>query len=133
MLWAQPEACQSPNLYPEQAVAQAVKAAAAGGARVVNELSDHPGGGAPGDGTHLLRAMLAAGLTDSAFGTLYDPEVAEAAHKAGVGATLRVRLGAKHDRLHGDPLELEGYVKALTDGQFRLTTPMGQGWPMDLG
>jgi microcystin degradation protein MlrC len=132
-IWTRREAFQTKFPQPGEAIAQAVKAAAAGGPVIINELSDNPGGGAPGDGTHLLRAMLAAGLTDSAFGTLYDPEVAGAAHKAGVGATLRVRLGAKHDRLHGDPLDLEVYVKALTDGQFRLTTPMGQGWPMDLG
>jgi microcystin degradation protein MlrC len=35
--------------------------------------------------------------------------------------------------LHGDPLDLEVYVKSLTDGRFRLTTPMGRGTPMDLG
>ena len=29
-----------------------------GGPIVVNETSDNPGGGTPGDGTHLLRAML---------------------------------------------------------------------------
>ena len=96
-------------------------------------MSDNPGGGAPGDGTHLLRAMLAAGLTESAFAMLYDPEVADAAHRAGVGATLRVRLGGKHDRLHGDPVDLEVYVKSLTDGRFTLTTPMGQGSPMNIG
>ena len=77
--------------------------------------------------------MMSAGLTDSAFGTLYDPEVAEAAHRAGAGATIRVRLGGKHDRLHGDPLDLEVYVKSLADGQFRLSTPMGRGYPMVLG
>jgi microcystin degradation protein MlrC len=100
---------------------------------VINEMSDNPGGAAPGDGTHLLRAMLDAGLAESAFGTVYKTEVAEEAHKAGAGATLRVRLGGKHDRLHGDPLDLTVYVKSLTDGQFRLSTPMGQGSPVNLG
>lgn len=104
-----------------------------GGPVVINETSDNPGGGAPGDGTHLLRAMLDAQLTDSAFGTMFDPEVAEAAHRAGVGRVIRVRLGGKHDRLHGEPLDLEVYVKCLSDGRFRLTTPMGQGSPIDLG
>jgi microcystin degradation protein MlrC len=132
-IWARREAFQSKFPQPDEAVAQAVGAAADGGPVIINELSDNPGGGAPGDGTHLLRAMLAARLTDSAFGTLYDPEVAASAHRAGVGATLRVRLGGKHDRLHGDPLDLEGYVKTLADGTFRLTTPMGRGRPVELG
>jgi len=77
--------------------------------------------------------MLDAQLTESAFGTMFDPEVAEAAHRTGVGTVIRVRLGGKHDRLHGEPLDLEVYVKCLSDGRFRLTTPMGQGSPIDLG
>lgn len=132
-IWARRETFQVKFPLPDEAVAQAVMAATSVTPVIINEVSDNPGGGAPGDGTHLLRAMLAAGLTDSAFGTLYDPEVAESAHKAGVGALLRVSLGGKHDRLHGDPLDIEVYVKALTDGRFRLSTPMGRGWSMDLG
>lgn len=132
-IWARREALQKHYPQPDEAVAQAVALAASATPVVINETSDNPGGGTPGDGTHLLRAMLKAGLTDSAFGMIYDPEVAEAAHQAGAGATIRVNLGGKHDRLHGDPLDLEVYVKSLTDGQFRLSTPMGQGMPVDLG
>ncbi|MDR7417283.1 MAG: MlrC C-terminal domain-containing protein [Armatimonadota bacterium] len=50
-----------------------------------------------------------------------------------MGATITVSLGGKHDRLHGDPLDLDVYVKSLADGRFRLSTPMGFGYPMDLG
>ena len=132
-VWARREAFQVKHPGAEDAVAEAVKASVAGGPVVVNETSDNPGGGAPGDGTHLLRSMLAAGLTTSAFGTIHDPEVAEASHRAGVGAKIRVRLGGKHDGMHGDPLDLEVYVKTLTDGRFALTTPMGRGRPVDLG
>ncbi|MGH2376475.1 MAG: M81 family metallopeptidase [bacterium] len=131
--WARREAFQIKHPGAAEAVAEAVGLAASGGPVVVNETSDNPGGGAPGDGTHLLRAMLDAGLTESAFGTLCDAEVAEASHVAGVGSTIRVRLGGKHDRLHGDPLDLQAYVKCLADGQFVLTTPMGRGRPVDLG
>jgi microcystin degradation protein MlrC len=150
-IWARREAFHAALPQAAEAVAEAVRltkagngqrgrtaagtapADDAGGPVVINETSDNPGGGAPGDGTHLLRAMLDARLTDSVFGTMFDPEVADAAHRAGVGAEIRVRLGGKHDRLHGAPLDLEVYVRSLTDGRFRLTTPMGQGAPMDLG
>ena len=132
-VWARREAFQLRFPQPVDAVAEAVRVAGSTTPVVINEMSDNPGGGAPGDGTHLLRAMLAAGLTESAFAMLYDPEVADAAHRAGVGATLRVRLGGKHDRLHGDPVDLEVYVKSLTDGRFTLTTPMGRGAPMNIG
>jgi microcystin degradation protein MlrC len=132
-IWDRRESFQAKFPEPDQAVALAVKAAESGTPVIVNELSDNPGGGAPGDGTHLLRAMLKARLTDSVFGTLYDPEVAEAAHTAGVGATIRVRVGGKTDAMHGEPLDLEVYVKVLTDGKFTLSTPMGKGSPVDLG
>ncbi len=44
-----------------------------------------------------------------------------------------MRLGGKTDTLHGAPIETEAYVKCLTDGRFRLTTPMGRGMAVDLG
>ncbi len=132
-VWARREGFRRIYPMPAEAVAEALRAAGDGGPIVINETSDNPGGGAPGDGTHLLRAMLEAGLTDSAFGTVYDPEIAEAAHRAGAGARISVALGGRHDRMHGDPLEIEVYVKSLADGQFRLSGPMGRGWPVDLG
>lgn len=132
-IWDRREAFQAKFPEPDEAVALAVNAAESGTPVIVNELSDNPGGGAPGDGTHLLRAMLRAGLTDSVFGTLYDPEVAAAAHRAGAGATIRVRLGGKTDTMHGAPLDLQAYVKVLTDGAFTLSTPMGKGTPVELG
>ncbi len=132
-IWARREIFQKKFPAPAEAVTEAKRLAGSGGPVVIHEISDNPGGGAPGDGTHLLRAMLEAGLSESAFGTLFDPDVAEAAHKAGAGATISVRLGGKTDRMQGDPLDLEVYVKALTDGKFTLSTPMGRGMPVDLG
>ncbi len=100
---------------------------------VIAEVSDNPGGGAPGDGTHLLRALLAADTEGSCFGFIYDPEVARQAHEAGTGRTIGVRLGGKTDDLHGAPIETEAYVKCLTDGRFRYSTPMGAGRQVNLG
>lgn len=100
---------------------------------VVNETSDNPGLGCPGDGTRLLGAMLEAGAEDACFGYIFDPEVAEAAHRAGVGETIEVELGAKTDEFHGEPLQCRAYVKALTDGKFVHTTPMWRGKRVDLG
>lgn len=100
---------------------------------VINETSDNPGGGTPGDGTYLLRAMLEAKLANACFGFIFDPEVVQLAHQAGVGATIQVSLGGKTDYLHGEPLEVTGYVKALTDGKFIATTPMGQGGQENFG
>jgi microcystin degradation protein MlrC len=50
-----------------------------------------------------------------------------------VGTTIHVRLGGKTGTLHGTPIEAEAYVKCLTDGRFRLTTPMGRGLAVNFG
>ncbi|WP_274381478.1 MlrC C-terminal domain-containing protein [Paenibacillus mesophilus] len=73
---------------------------------VLNETSDNPGAGTPGDGTYLLRAMLGRGLSEACFAFIYDPKTAEQAHAAGVGATIDIRLGGKTDDWHGSPLDL---------------------------
>jgi microcystin degradation protein MlrC len=124
-IWEHRERFRTESPTPEQAVRLAIAAAAAAepgaGPVVINETSDNPGGGAPGDGTHLLRALLEGGApAGTAVGFVCDAEVALQAHEAGVGATLEVRLGGKHDELHGLPLDLTVYVKALTDGRFVL-------------
>lgn len=116
---------------PADAISEAL--AIEGGPVVINEPSDNAGGGAPSDGTHLLRAMIEAKLENACFGFIHDPEVVEQAHRAGVGTTLRVSLGGKYDRLHGDPLDIEVYVKCLTDGRFTREGPMSKGLKVDLG
>lgn len=115
----------------EQAVAEALAATEL--PVVIAEVSDNPGGGAPGSGTHLLRALLAANEPSTAFGFIWDPATAEQAHAAGVGSTISVKLGGFTDDLHGAPIEAEAYVKVLTDGEFRLTNPMGAGTIVRLG
>lgn len=115
----------------EEAIAQALAATEL--PVVVAEVSDNPGGGAPGSGTHLLRALLAANEENTAFGFVWDPATAAQAHAAGVGATIPVKLGGFWDELHGPPIEADAYVKSLTDGRFPLTNPMGAGRIVDLG
>ena len=100
---------------------------------VLNETSDNPGGGTPGDGTYLLRAMLEAGLEDACFALMNDPEVARMAHDAGVGSRVEVLLGGKTDSLHGEPLAVDAYVKCLTDGKFVQSSPMWRGLDVDHG
>ena len=100
---------------------------------LINESADNPGGGCPGDGTYLLRALLKANVP-SAFGHIYDPEVAEQAKAAGVGATISCKLGGKTDNLSGEPIVLpEAYVKCISDGNYIQKNPMGKGRPRALG
>jgi microcystin degradation protein MlrC len=116
---------------PSEAIRQAL--AVAGQPVVINEPADNPGGGGPGDGTHLLHAMVAADLHDACFGFVTDPETVRAAHRAGVGETIPVQIGGKSGPLGGRPVAARAYVKALTDGRFIQQSPMGAGARVDLG
>ncbi len=104
-----------------------------GGPVVINDTADNPGGGTPGDGTHVLRALLDANVEGSCFGFVFDAAVADAAHAAGVGEMIEIRLGGRHDALHGEPIEAVAYVKTLTDGRFVYENPMLAGVPANLG
>ena len=101
---------------------------------VINESSDNTGGGAPGDGTFLLREMLRHNVPGSAFGYIHDPQVVDLAVAAGVGNHISCLLGGKTDQLHGKPIELkDAYVKAISDGSFTQKSPMGKGEKVKLG
>ena len=95
---------------------------------VINESSDNPGGGAPGDGTFLLAEMLRRDVPGSVYGYIFDPEVVQQAIAAGVGSRIDCALGAKTDSHHGQPLELkDAYVKTISDGKYLKKNPMGAG------
>ena len=130
-LWQSRESFRAHSLDADEAVAAAC--AHDTYPVVIHETSDNCGGGTPGDGTHLLRGMLKAGLgADACFAFVVDPQTAAAAHTAGVGATINVSLGGKTDELHGAPIETEAYVKALHDGRV-VMQHMFKGSPLNLG
>jgi len=80
--------------------------AAPEGPIVLSDGSDNPGGGAPGDSTFVLKALLEKGVESAGLACLWDPIVAQMALAAGGGATLNVRLGGKTGPMSGDPLDL---------------------------
>ena len=94
---------------------------------ILAETADNPGGGAPGDATHLVRALLDAGVSGIAAGIFWDPVAVMLCEAAGIGATLPLRIGGGASRLSGDPLDLEVKVVGITDD---LRQPFGGGeWP----
>ncbi|WP_340529002.1 MlrC C-terminal domain-containing protein, partial [Cupriavidus necator] len=122
--------------FPSPAQGVALALSAAEGPVVVNEYADKPGGGTPGDGTHLLRALLEANppAGTCCFASINDAAVVAQAQRAGVGATIRVSLGGKQGRFQGAPIEADAYVKCITDGRF-VNRPgaMFEGVRFDLG
>ena len=132
-IWQLRDRCHVDMYDIPDAVARAVDAAAGFDDDprpvVVAETSDNPGGGGVGDGTHLLRALIDADAP-AVFASIVDPVAAQAAHAAGVGATIGVALGGRLDATSGSPIEATATVLALGDGRY---TVRGVGWEVDLG
>lgn len=80
--------------------------AVAGGPVVLADVSDNAGGGAPGDSTFILRALLERGIEGAAIACLWDPVAVSLAMEAGEGARLDLRLGGKLGPASGDPVDL---------------------------
>ncbi|MER9426829.1 M81 family metallopeptidase [Mesorhizobium sp. M0317] len=121
------------SLPPDSSIAEAVERAKAGEAGATKPLvladnSDNPGGGAYGDATELLRAMIEADLQDAAFYAIFDPAAVQAGIAIGVGNTGRISLGGTHaPEMGGGPLDVEAHVVSITDGHFRCYGPSFQG------
>jgi len=100
---------------------------------VLADIGDNPGGGAPEDGTVVLRALLEKGLSGGVLALIWDPESVKVAVEAGVGEEVSLVLGGKTDKMHGGPLEVSGTVMNITDGKFTNLGPMGTGSESDMG
>jgi microcystin degradation protein MlrC len=90
-------------------------AAATPGLVVVADTADNAGGGAPGDNTSLLKAMLDRGVESAALGAIWDPIAAAACADAGVGARLKLRIGGKSGPASAQPLDVEATVRAVRE------------------
>lgn len=128
---------------PDEAVARALRLAGpASRPVVIADTQDNPGAGGDSNTTGMLHALLRheAGRRfpqQVAIGLLYDPAAAAAAHAAGVGARLALRIGAAVPTWSGQtsdpPVQAEGVVRALHEGAVVLQGPMMTGVQVQLG
>jgi microcystin degradation protein MlrC len=92
---------------------------------VVADYADNPGGGAYGDGTALLRALLTAGVENACFGPMIDPEAAASLQVRNVGEMITLSIGGKTDpHIGGGPLSVTGMLKLLSVGDYTGDGPM---------
>ena len=111
--------------------------AMAEGPVVLLDHADNSASGGTQDTVAVLREALAQGLEDAAMFGVCDPEAVAAMEAAGVGAEVTLDLGGKTDMpaigRKGEPLRATGKVRALTDGEFAITVPMGRGTIESMG
>ena len=105
-----------PDLVPvESAVAAA--SAAQETPIVLVDAADNVGGGAPGDGTVVLDALVRAGARGAVV-VIADPEAVASAEAAREDGTFDDLVGGKTDDQHGAPVRLCGRVRRVLDGRY---------------
>jgi microcystin degradation protein MlrC len=119
-------------LTADQAVQQAMKYAGPKPV-VLADAQDNPGAGGTSDTTGLLEALINNHARGAVLAVLYDPEVVQIAHRAGVGARIEVPLGGKSGFEGVLPYHGAFEVDALGDGQFVFTGEMNKDSHAELG
>jgi microcystin degradation protein MlrC len=84
---------------------------------VLVDTGDNVGGGSAADGTVILSELLRQGATGSVV-CLYAPDEVARCAEAGAGAEVRLTVGGKVDRRHGNPVVVSGRVRLLHDGTY---------------
>ena len=104
---------------------------------VLLDHCDNAASGGTQDTVAVLAEVLAQGLAEVAMFAICDPEAVRQMQAAGPGTEITLELGGKVDMpaigRGGEPLTVTGTVRALTDGRFTVTVPMGRGTTTDMG
>lgn len=86
---------------------------------VIVEPSDNIGGGAPGDETGVLDALLRFKAKNAAV-IINDPEAVQKLQEVQPGGKVTLNLGAHTSDMGSQPLELEVELVSTSDGKFEL-------------
>jgi len=114
--WADRERYRRMLLSIDEAVA-AARGAAAGvtGPVILADTADNPGGGGRGNTAWLLEALHRAAVPNTALGVFVDPDLANDAHRAGIGARLHAVFN-RVESAFSRRFEADAVIEALTDG-----------------
>ena len=100
---------------------------------IFSDSGDNPGGGGTGRTTELLSALVWSGAEDILIGSFFDPPLAAAAHKAGVGARIKAHFNSGPGLPCDAPFEAEAEVVGLHHGTFVGRLGYAQGRTLKLG
>lgn len=125
-----------PELTPEEALDRAAAVDRPGPVLLV-EPSDNIGGGAPGNGTGVLRALLGRGVENAGV-IVNDPDCVAALAGLPPGARKTLALGGKDNPFDPGSVTLAVELLSLTDGRFELEDMnshlvASQGRSIDMG
>lgn len=89
---------------------------------ILVEPADNIGGGASGDGTGVLRSLLAH-ETEKALVAINDPAAVERLSAASIGEEMTLSIGGKGSLLDAGPVEVAVTLVSRSDGNFQLEDP----------
>jgi len=123
----------APMLSADEAVRAA--ASAEGHPIVITDSADTAGGGAPGDTTQLLSALITGREMVDGLILIHlpDTQAAREIADAGVGSTVTVDVGGKRDTRFSTPLTVTGDVLYVGEGQIEDVGDFGSTPFVDVG
>ena len=126
--WNHHEKMQVPLTCLEESVRLA--ATIDSGTAVLMDAADATSSGASGDSNAILSELIRQNYQGRSLSPVVDPATVRQAFEAGVGATIRTKVGGALDPARYQPIELDAKVRSLSDGKFRSES---FGWPWDSG
>jgi microcystin degradation protein MlrC len=99
--------------------------------------ADNCASGGTQDTMAVVAEVMRQDLKDVAVGAIRDPEAVKKLIESGVGSNVTLPLGGKMDMpsigRKGEPLEVSGNVRLISDGEFIVQGPMYTGVTMHMG
>jgi len=99
--------------------------------------ADNCASGGTQDTMAVVAEVMRQNLKDVAVGAIRDPQAVKKCIESGVGSHVTLALGGKMDMpsigRKGEPLEVSGYVRLISDGDFIVQGPMLTGVTMHMG
>lgn len=126
-------------VYHSEPLAESIARAATTekGPVVLADHGDNAGSGGPADDMTVLAECLRQQLAGLAAGPIWDPAAVAQMIAAGVGQRITVAVGGKTDSPAigrvGQPLQLTGTVRCITDGRFQMVRADRRGLAAQLG
>ena len=135
------EAWQRRRAFVYQAEPLAESVARAGklsqGPILLIDHADNCASGGTQDTMGVVAEVMRQDLKNVAVGAIRDPQAVRKLIESGVGANVTLPLGGKVDMpsigRKGEPLEVSGKVKLISDGEFVVQGPMYTGVTMRMG
>jgi microcystin degradation protein MlrC len=126
-------------VYQAEPLAESVARAAklSPGPILLIDHADNCASGGTQDTMAVVAEVMRQDLKDVAVGAIRDPEAVKKLIESGVGSNVTLALGGKMDMpsigRRGEPLEVTGRVRLISDGDFIVRGPMYTGVTMHMG